>query len=37
MTNGCDDTREAADYIAPPNTEDGFARFASTWFGLPRP
>lgn len=37
MTNGCDDTREAADYIAPPNTEDGFARFAGTWFGLPRP
>ncbi|RLP06608.1 Cof-type HAD-IIB family hydrolase [Propionibacterium australiense] len=37
MTNGCAQTREAADYIAPPNDEDGFARFTSTWFGLARP
>lgn len=34
MDNGCADTRAAADYIAPPNSEDGFAQFTGAWFEL---
>ena len=36
MGNGCADTRRVADWIAPSNAEDGFARFTSSWFDLDR-
>lgn len=34
MANGCDETRAVADFIAPSNERDGFARVIEAWFGF---